>query len=150
MKITFYHAEKNGLDEKLKVYNDLLGKLRNASNEDEYDSICCDVADADPYTELETFTNGFGFILNFFNIDIESGEGNADIKKTKALELIDRCKKVMDDHYKAPRLLPMMQGVEKVKYDNKYYDNVYSCHYWLSRAIDLVTKDDILMVYWRL
>ena len=135
MKITFYYAPKNGLDEKLKVYNDLLGKLRNASNEDEYDSICCDVADADPYTELETFT---------------SGEGNADIKKTKALELIDRCKKVMDDHYKAPRLLPMMQGVKKVKYDNKYYDNVYSCHYWLSRAIDLVTKDDILMVYWRI
>lgn len=48
MKITFYYAPKNGLDEKLKVYNDLLGKLRNASNEDEYDSICCDVADADP------------------------------------------------------------------------------------------------------
>lgn len=105
---------------------------------------------ADPYTKLEFFTNGFGFILNFLNIDIESGEGNADIKKTKVLELIDRCKKVLDDHYKAPRLLPMMKGVEKVKYDNKYYDNVYSCHYWLSRAIDLVTKDDILMVYWRL
>ena len=61
MKITFYYAPKNGLDEKLKVYNDLLGKLINDS-----------------------------------------------------------------------------------------YDNVYSCHYWLSRAIDLVTKDDILMVYWRL
>lgn len=85
MKITFYHAEKNGLDEKLKVYNDLLGKLRNASNEDEYDSICCDVADADPYTELETFTNGFGFILNFFNIDIESGEVIPTLKKQKPL-----------------------------------------------------------------
>ena len=65
MKITFYYAPKNGLDEKLKVYNDLLGKLRNASNEDEYDSICCDVADADPYTELETFTNGFGLYSTF-------------------------------------------------------------------------------------
>ena len=31
MKITFYYAPKNGLDEKLKVYNDLLGKLRNAA-----------------------------------------------------------------------------------------------------------------------
>lgn len=30
MKIIFYYAQKNGLDERLKVYNDLVEKIRNA------------------------------------------------------------------------------------------------------------------------
>lgn len=143
-------ASKYGFDsnmEKLEKAIDKKDYLRSIGDSEESFAVNSDIYESDPYEQLEFFNDGYSFILNF--LGVEELSGNITIKKTKLEELAERCRKVIEDNTKAPRLLPIMSGVEKVRYNSNYFKKVTSCYDRLVGIMDKINpKEHILTIFW--
>ena len=91
----------------------------------EYNKLQDEIIESDPRTEIAYFRK-VNFLMTYFNY-----EGNCEYKligKEEVKELIDRCKKVLDNHELADEMLPTTGGFFFGSTDyNEWYFNDVEC-----------------------
>ena len=90
------------------------------------------------------------FLVGYF--DYEDNCSYKVISKSEIVELLDRCKEVLDNHELAQELLPVQEGFffGSYDYDEYYFDDVKKVQETFTQLVEEIdfNKEELLMYCW--